>query len=123
MTGSLRAAVPGTHIASCTASLAVARALASFAAAASRTARSAAWPTSAPGTASGPCRSVRACAASTRDRRASGPPAASSRREASRSRSSSSAFCAPDLYPSVWMPSAARASPTASPAARLASAA
>ena len=47
------AAVPGTHIASCTASLAVARALASFAAAASRTARSAAWPTSAPGTASG----------------------------------------------------------------------
>ena len=52
----------------------------------------------------------RASAASTRDCRASGPPAASSRREASRSRSSSSAFCAPDLCPRVWRPSAARAS-------------
>ena len=60
-----------------------------------RTARSAIWPISAPGTASGPCRISRACAASTRDCRVSGPPAASSRREASRSRPSSSAFSAP----------------------------
>ena len=51
MTGSRAAAVPGIHIASCTASLAVARALGSFAAAASCTARCATWVTSAPGSA------------------------------------------------------------------------
>ena len=58
---------------------------------------------------------MRANAASTRERSVNGPFAASSMSEASRSRSSSSAFGAPDRFPSDCTPNAAVASVTAFP--------
>ena len=122
MTGSRTAAVPGIHIASCTASLAVARALGSFAVGGQLRGPLCDLVTSAPG--AGPIRAEgtgqgreHPGSQGQRAARFFQPPRGLAEQF------DSSVFCAPDLYPSVWIPSAARASPTGSPADRLASAA